>query len=160
MNDKLTFKKAILDETVYVIPDATKLTNVADTLNQFLFEGGNGKKVSIIYRPAHGNKLDNESKNTLLKVVNALKLTLDDVAIINTEESGYNHFQFINAKLHPTYLLCFGIGPHDLGIRITHEFYKEYSISGVRVIFSHAVEALDKQRKNVLWGRLQEMFQM
>lgn len=151
----IRFDNALLDEPLFIVPD-TKLTNTpkADNLR---YEGQNHGHIIVIYKPLNGNTMTEEFLLTLSNLITACRLTFDDIALINfTEQKPI--FTKLMTELYPQKVVAFNMEPADLHLQIPLFYYRQIQIHGATLLFSEAVEKLDKGKKSRLWKELQVLF--
>lgn len=118
------------------------------------YKGGNNKGIAIIITDDSNEYLNSRDESLLLNILQAIGLSLEDVAIINQYNSGAEWQE----QLEFTKSLVFGILPSKYGI--DSENYIIQDVKDVKWLFSDSLFSLasDKTLKGKLWGNLQELF--
>jgi len=150
---KFHFEQACMDETLFVFNDSA---NVRSSLNNI--NSANGKGTVVVYRPLENDELDESGSTTLQNIIAAVKIDESALIRINSKKTDNIHVQHIINSIKPSFLICFGISPGDLGIHIETPRYTPFAIQGISMLFCDAVEKLDKPLKNRLWAGLQKMY--
>ena len=93
---------------------------IPDTIStpqtDFKYLGENNKYILIIVKEPEADFLKSVDLTFLLKILSAKKLTLDDVAIINTEKNEALDFDSLKNFFACTKIITFGINPKSLQI--------------------------------------------
>ena len=117
-----------------------------------LFLGKNNKNISIL-SPI---ELTDDQLNLLGKILSALSLSFDDVAIITNQ----NSLEFLEIT-KPNKILLFGVSPFEIGFKdITLNAYESTEIDNIKILqaekFDFYQTNIDK--KKALWLSLQRFF--
>lgn len=157
MGNKYDFLQASLNETIYHIPDGVKLRITSNKINH---DEGRKTEVEnlILYQSAYGGDLNEEFRQTLNKIISVIPNHKQNSENININELTEPNFQSIHKIFSFKNLICFGVPPSQIGIHIDYEYYQTINISGSFILFSEAVEKLDKAKKIRLWNSLQKMY--
>lgn len=116
-------------------------------------EGNFNKKVLIL-----ADQLPFQSRELLLKILGAVKLTLDDVIIVDCNKQRISLQDFID-QMQPTYLIAFGMEPY-LQQSSNLQKYQAQSSGKTTLLFADSLLALEpsKELKTNLWKQLQQIF--
>ena len=148
------FKNSLIEfETMPVI---TKILPVS-TLNIL---GNNLKRVAIIVENFETLHLPDDQLNFLMGVLNACKLTMEDVAIINIAKNTSTNYKIIEVELKAEKIILFGVKPSQIDLPIAFPLYQvqEYNKQTYMEAASLNVIQLDKAEKTKLWHCLQQIF--
>ena len=157
MGNKYDFLQASLNETIYHIPDGVKLRITSNKIN--LDEGRKSELENLIlYRSAYGGDLNEEYRQTLDKIISVIPNHKQNSENININDLTEPNFQSIHKIFNFKNLVCFGVPPSQIGIHVEYEYYQTINISGSLLLFSEAVEKLDKAKKIRLWNSLKKMY--
>lgn len=130
--------------------------NKENIQKRLISKGLNKKNVLVIV--SHSiDDLTSTDNALVLNILKALKLNLDDVALVefNNQPIKYLWRVFKTEKC-----LIFGLNPKQLNLHINSPVYKILQISSKEVLFSHSAQMLNNHKKNkeLLWRTLQRMF--
>ncbi len=156
MGNQYNFLQAGLDETIYKVPDNAKVIisqnkiNSQNDVNSF-------NDTLIIYQPFKGEDLSPDIQETLNKIIASVKLGVNETRSLNLNKLNGTHFQQLTKNHSIKYLICFGVLPIQMGIHITTQQYEFTSIGNIQMIFADHLENLNK---NLLWKKLQMMYQL
>jgi hypothetical protein len=122
--------------------------------------GNNQKNILIVVHYGDMVHLPDEELSFLTGMLTACKLSLDDVAIINT-----NHYQKIGYKdilshFKSKIIFLFGVPPGDFGLPVNFPFFQVQSLSNCTFLFTPALEQrhTDVLFKSRLWVSLRTIF--
>jgi hypothetical protein len=95
------------------------------------------------------------------KILQALKLTLLETAIINLNENPGLSWQQIHLSLSPKVVILFGVEPSILAILGRIAVNEPSLIHGVKFLWTAALSTIasDQAVKRELWSALKELFQ-
>lgn len=126
------------------------------------FLGKNQKGVCLLVRYSNDVHLPDKQLNFFTSILQACKLDLGDVAIINCQRQEFS-FAMLQEQIKCNYLLFFGVGPSTIGLEPVVDFtitqYKD-----CQLLHSPAAEDLNstsaesKSLKGKLWGCLKQLF--
>jgi hypothetical protein len=96
----------------------------------------------------------------LLNILNACRLGLRDVLIVNLHGVPMTDRQQIHRKYPAEILIMFGLTPADLSLPVRFPEYQRQSFDGVQYLAAHPLERLeqDPQGKKQLWACLKALF--
>lgn len=130
------------------------------------FLGGNKQKVLLINRCESAEFLSEKENLFLLKgigkkgLLEAINLSLDDVAIINISKSTVKSFRLLAQKMDFSRMILFGISPKEINLNIETEKYKVCVVNDCKIVFADSMEMIigNDSLKKELWLSLQAMF--
>ncbi len=126
-------------------------------INTYL--GDNHKGIVITVHEPAAVHITDVSLALLTTILQACKLSLQDVAIFNT---AHNPVQWgtVQALVSMKTLILFGINPTVYGMPILFEEYHVQAYAGVTCIYSHSIQdiATNKSYKAQLWTALKKAF--
>ncbi len=157
MANKYDFLQASLNETIYHIPDGVKLSITSNNFNQ-VEAGKPAIENLILYNPASGEDLSNEFRQTLDKIISVIPDHSSNSHQLNFLHLKKADFQTMHKSFGFKTLLCFGIRPAEIGIHVSYAYYQSILVNGITLLFSEAIEKLDKGKKLALWNSLQKMY--
>jgi hypothetical protein len=106
--------------------------------------------------------LPDDKMDVLIKIMQACRLSMDDIALLNIAGSNRN-IEEIRAQLEPSKMVLLGVNPSDIRLPIQFPAYKPQSYAGCTYLYSDSLDAMDnsdagKKIKGNLWTALKEMF--
>ena len=134
-----------------------------DNTAPYRFLGKNAKRVAIIVYSPNDAYLPDDQLQLLTKMLDACKLNLGDVAIIN-QASQPVHFTQLAEQLQSQKTLLFGIQPEQIGLPLSFPAYKEQEYAGCTYLLANPLGDMNqpneegKSLKGKLWGCLKKMF--
>ena len=122
---------------------------------EFKYLGENNKYILIIVKEPEAEFLKPADLTFLLKILSAKKLTLDDVAIINTEKNDPLHFDHLKNFFACNKIITFGINPKTLQIT-TAVANKRSIFKNTPVLGTWDLPKLqtDEKKKSIFWDEL------
>lgn len=132
------------------IPDA-----ISTPQTDFKYLGENNKYILIIVKEPEADFLRSVDLTFLLKILSAIKLTLDDVAIINTEKNEALDFDSLKNFFAFTKIITFGINPKllqiDTAVANKISIFKNTPILGT---WDLPKLQADTSKKTIFWNEL------
>lgn len=125
-----------------------------------VFLGKNEKKIIVVTEAEDVLYLPEDSLNFLIGILNACKLSMADIGLINLASNKQLDYKKIQEQFNPDKVLLFGIEPGRLGLPLQFPHYQLQSFGGQTYIASPSLEDLlrNKQQKQLLWGSLKKLF--
>lgn len=133
----------------------------AETKLRFL--GKNQRFISILVNFPGEPFLPESHLELLTKMLNACKLNLGDVAIINIATATVE-IEKLKEQLTPKYVLLFGVDSTSIQLPFQFPFFKEQQYAGCTYLSVPALQELNKDNdegktvKRKLWECLKKMF--
>ena len=124
--------------------------------------GNNQKQILIVVNYSDCPILPDPALSLLTNMLNACKLSLADVAIINFHNYRTNSSKEILAKFKSRQILLFGIEPADFGLPVNFPLFQIQALAGATFLYSNSLDeiATDKLAKSKLWVSLQHIFKV
>lgn len=138
-------------------------TNPAPSDAPYRYLGKNARNISVIVHTPTEAYLPEAELQLLTKMLDACKLNLGDVAIINLAAHAV-HYNQLAAQLHPQKTLLFGVQPEQIGLPLSFPPFKEQEYAGCTYLLATTLEAMNQPNeegkilKGKLWGCLKKMF--
>lgn len=157
------FERALLEETLYLPANAAKLEISSQLPNELKFEGENKKNILFVYRTSSGKNLSESDNKTLHRLLTALHLTMQDIALLNYHEIPAKKFHILKTRFQPNCTILFGVQYADIRLHIQAERYSPVQFGGTTFISSESIDVLDEvkdNQKSLLWKSLQEIFNL
>lgn len=129
----------------------------AKPLPEIPYYGGNAKNILFVVSNQDGLFFSEQAELAFLKTMQALKLDLNDVAVINLhplEQPVF--FERIRIKFEPRSCIFLGAEPIEAGLEaFADHLWKEEG--AVRFLKSYSFEEMltDKQKKRIFWDAIQ-----
>lgn len=160
MPEKLDLTAAVLDETVFIVPDPAKLTISPTNANYLTHIVAPGIETIFLYRPVQGDRLTDAGQVTMDRLINACKIPSDKFVVVNLMEAPGLHWKQIRKAPALKKLILLGCGPEQLGVHIEYFDYNIFNFNGIDILISDSMEVISDDRKKKLWSRLQTMFKL
>lgn len=118
------------------------------TTPELEFEGGNLKKVLIVYQ----NEWSSSDKDLVIKILAAVKLSLEDVILLQIDKQTTGNLESYTEFFEAKYILAFGLRNSNL-----YQIEKEQNLS---YLYADSVPDLakDNLKKRELWQALKMIF--
>ncbi len=156
------FYKTSLFEKMITAPLAKKTEVTAENKKRIQFLGKNQKGICVLVNYPKDVYLPDEQLNFLTAILQACKLNMGDVAIVNYARENIS-FTELKTQITCNYLLIFGVKAADLGID-EMTLFSSQNISDCCVVYSSAAEDLNNNNtegkilKSKLWNCLKQIF--
>lgn len=126
----------------------------------FHYLGDNRRFVLVLVNYPDEKFLPEAEQAYLFKVLSAVNLQLDDVAILNYARYSDRKFRELKDFFAFNYLLLFGVSPQQLSLPGPILPYHLGLVDGVKVLAADPTEQFrpDNAKKKLLWGELQKTF--
>jgi hypothetical protein len=126
----------------------------------FKYLGQNNKKILLLVNYADAAFLPDKQLDFLTSILTACKLSLADVAIINSANAGDVNYKALTKELQMQHALMFGISPDSLSLPVNFPVYQIQAFSNCTYLYADNLEALeaDKKLKTELWLCLKKIF--
>ncbi|UZR93216.1 hypothetical protein [Chondrinema litorale] len=124
------------------------------------FYGQNKYGVAIIVKHSNGDFLKSEEFNLLIKICEAVSLSLNEIAIINSEENKTLQNFDLNTLIGYSTLIHFGDIWEPTKIPSSKDLYQSLNIEGKTILLADDLTVLknDVNAKRALWGALKVLF--
>ena len=125
-----------------------------------LFLGKNEKNILVIVQEENVLYLPDESLNFLIGILNACKLSLSDIALLNFAKNQDLNYKTVQEKFRPGIILFFGVEPASLEFPLQFPHYQLQSYNKQTYLSAPALNLLaaDVSEKKQLWTCLQKLF--
>ncbi|HRP56636.1 hypothetical protein [Agriterribacter sp.] len=165
----MSLKNVKLPETLianlYTAPLAG-LQNTAgaptSTTTGLKFLGSNQKQITILVNVSDATYLSDRSFAFLTGVLNACKLNMADVAVININQYTNHNYIELNSITQPRIQLLFGVSPREIGLPIHFPHFQVQPYNNVVYLCAPDLNSIeeDKSLKTRLWAGLKSIFQL
>lgn len=125
--------------------------------------GDHHKKITVIVNDPHSVYLNETDFILLTSILNACKLTIADIALVNIGNQDTSLHQILET-LPSNLVMCFDIKSVDLKIKLPDVLYKINELGETRIFFSKGLSSMQgtglaaKQEKGTLWILLKKIF--
>ena len=160
----------IFNEGIYIIPESNNIrgevglpSSIAKASNEIEesvlpienipYIGKNKKHILIITHHIKEN-ISNGEKEFLLKILGALKLTFEDVAIVNSDNLDIDSFK---NSLNPSFIIAF-TDSRTIDF-LPEEKYTFSQVSSIQTLHADELAEIenDKAKKTLLWNSLKDV---
>lgn len=134
-----------------------------ESAGPYRFLGKNARHIAIVVFSPNDAYLPDDQLQLLTKMLDACRLNLGDVAIIN-QSSQVVHFTHLGDQLRSEKVLLFGVQPEQIGLPMNFPSYKEQEYAGTTYLLANPLGDMNqpneegKALKGKLWGCLKKMF--
>ena len=125
----------------------------------------NKKNITILYAKRSGGGSDKGRMDFIQKILQACKLSLEDVALLPVPDEGVTIEQ-LKASHQPVILLMFGLDPTSIGLPIRFPEFKLQSYDGTTYLAAPEIAQFmedtenGKLLKSRLWACLRSLFNL
>jgi hypothetical protein len=132
-------------------------------LTPYKILGNNKKQITVVVNYPQDVFVADGDLAFLTKMLDACKLNMADVAIVNHATAAVN-IEKVKTQLQPKYVLLFGVEPDVIHLPINFPSFKEQPYAGTTYLFTPALSQLNgdtdiaKGLKKKLWECLKRMF--
>lgn len=126
---------------------------------EWRYLGDYKKGILIIVRYNNEPYLPDQQLNFLASVLNACKLNLGDVAILNIAHGPFSH-KDLREKFKSRFTILFGLTPEEFEMPLSFPEFQVQAFNNCTFLHTPVIEALeaDKVLKSKLWVCLKKMF--
>ncbi len=127
--------------------------------------GDHLKQIMIIVRDENAVHLNETDLGLLSSILNACKLTLADVALVNLAKQHFS-LQDLLATLPSVLVISFEVTSAQLKIKLPTTLYKQIVLGETHLLFSNSLASMQgpeqhaKMEKSKLWTALKQLFQL
>ncbi len=127
--------------------------------------GGYEKKIVVLVEDTSNIYLNDQSLDFLTGILNACKLNLAHIALINFNNHAVN-FQQLKKELQPEFLISFGVKPLQIELPFTMPDYQVQQYSSCTILVAPPLLELNRQtpegkaEKTKLWKSLKKMLDL
>ena len=127
--------------------------------NEFKSLGGNQQQVLFLVKDSQNKFLPDDEMNLLSNLILACKLSMADIALVNTYNTSFNYMD-LNHHFQPKKVLMFGINTSELELPFAIPFFQIQQFREQLYITSPPLKDFihNKDLKKDLWICLQKLF--
>ncbi len=163
------FLPFLLNESIYVVPDNKPASKVEELISQekeqeatgrLTWQGNNRQQVVVLINYPGNQYLDEKQRGLLGKILSAVNLDFDDIALINLAHYHEKHSLGKLTEPGAQYLIAFGVSQNDIAAERNLIKNEIFSRNRIQMLFTASLEDLEKDRnkKVTLWNNLKRMF--
>lgn len=144
-----------------IIPgESAPVVTEQKSIPQVKFLGENQKNIALFIQNENEAYLNDELFNLLANILNACKLSMQDVALINIVNYPALPLTGWQQAVSLQRGIAFGITPASLGLEPLPP-YQIHTAGGIQLLFSDPLQSIaeDKALKAKLWTGLKQLFQ-
>ncbi len=160
------FVLAGLYNDVLVCADEPKQAAIEKvTAPEKLYLGSYNKQIIVLANDENNRYISDESLNFLSGILNACKLNLAHIALINFKNTAL-HFQQLKTEMQPAFLLLFGISALQIELPFAMPHYQVQQYDQCKILTAPSLTELNQQtqtaktEKAQLWKSLKKMFDL
>lgn len=141
----------------------TELPKIKKSSGPLKHLGDHHKKILVIVNDPNSVYLNETDFILLTSILNACKLTIADIALVNIGNQETSLHQILET-LPSILIMCFDIDSAHLKIKLPNTLYKVNELGEARIFFSKALASMQgtgaeaKQEKGTLWILLKQLF--
>ena len=127
--------------------------------------GDHLKKIMVIVNDPNAVHLNETDLGLLSSILNACKLTLADIALINTAQQPLSMHEMLTT-LPSQLVLAFDLSASQLKIKLPTTLYKTIVLGETHILFSSSLQSMQgadqtaKLEKSKLWNALKLLFKL
>jgi len=142
------------DSDLFLIDQKQNKEN-ADT-NTIGYYGGNKKNILFLLDHHDEKLMPEDERNILQKILKALGLDFEDVAIINIARQKEKSFSSFKEFLSINKAVLLGIEPNELGMKSSCELYKVNNYNNTQLLSAEKLVSIvsDEGKKRLFWDSL------
>lgn len=127
------------------------------TDNSIDFLGSNNKQIVMLVHDVSNDYLSTTAEDMFVKLLAAVKLNMQDVAIINTAKQVAD-WEIIREKLNPQKVILWGVEPAFINLNV--DKYSVLAANDIDVLYADGLDTIttNVELKRQLWEALQKMF--
>ena len=154
-------KEAIATTPVHAVVNEQKATPPAP----LKFLGDHLKQIMVIVNDPSAVHLNETDLGLLSSILNACKLTLADIALINTAQQPLSMHEMLTT-LPSQLVLAFDLSATQLKIKLPTTLYKPIVLGDTHILFSSSLQSMQgadqtaKLEKSKLWNALKLLFKL
>jgi hypothetical protein len=137
----------------------------ADSNQPYRFLGGNLKRTNLIVYSPDSFSIPEKHLSFLVKILEACKMTLADVAILNHASRAID-IDELREQLQPKTIILFGLEPKQINLPFNSPAFKIQEYDDCTFLYAPSMEELNqdsedgKLLKSKLWVCLRKMFEV
>lgn len=124
--------------------------------------GGHQKSILILVNNTDSPFLKDEDLAYLTRILNACKLTLEDVALVNISGSAPASYERLQKQFPSEKVICFGVTPEMIELPLDFPYYQLQKSGNSIYLHAPSLTALEPQEteRRKFWSSLQKLFNL
>lgn len=150
------YKDYLIDlDNGQIIADSLKSGNIP-------FQGKNACNILILALGEKRSGLADQDKGFLIGILKACGLNMADVALVEIINGQTYSYEELTKQFSPEKVICFGIGPSDIGLPMHFPNYQVQSFNHEVYVTAPVLSslAIDVEEKKKLWNSLKKLFNL
>jgi hypothetical protein len=154
--------KAAVEQTIETKKEAIKEEKWEGPIKSL---GEHNKKITVIVNDPNSVHLNETDFILLTSILNACRLTIADIALINIGKQPIGLHQILQ-EYPSTLLISFAVDATQLKVKLPSTLYKVTQLGETHILFSNALSTMQgtgaeaKQEKAKLWTVLKKIFEL
>lgn len=166
----------VIDHTPQITPTISEATTPttavkAEAIPEVKWEGPikslgeHNKKITVIVNDPNSVHLNEMDFILLTSILNACRLTIADIALINLGKQPVGLHQILQ-EYPSTLVISFAVDATQLKVKLPNTLYKVSQLGESHILFSNALSSMQgtgldaKQEKGKLWTVLKKIFEL
>ena len=150
------------------IPASTEIDSISEDatpIGPVKFLGEHQKKILVLVQDMDAVHLNERAFDLLTSILNACKLTIADIALINLANKNFSFHQILT-QVPSDFVLIFDINPTQLKIKLPTKLYTPILLGETQLLFSNnlaqmqGIDQASKIEKTKLWTALKIIFKL
>ena len=148
------------------LEERNEAAEAEDTLTAPIkFLGEHQKKILVLVQDVDAVHLNERAFDLLTSILNACKLTIADIALINLANKNFSLHQILT-QVPSEFVLVFDILPTQLKIKLPTKLYTPILLGATQLLFSNnlsqmqGIDQASKIEKTKLWTALKLIFKL
>ncbi|MBP5999391.1 MAG: hypothetical protein KA534_02950 [Sediminibacterium sp.] len=146
-------------------PENAIITAENDPIAPIKFLGEHQKKILVLVQDSSAVHLNERDFDLLTSILNACKLTIADIALINLSNKNFSLHQILE-QAPSDFVLIFDINPTQLKIKLPTKLYSPILLGATQLLFCNnlsnmqGIDQDSKVEKMKLWNALKLIFKL
>ena len=151
--------------TIQASTEIDSISEEATPIGPVKFLGEHQKKILVLVQDMDAVHLNERAFDLLTSILNACKLTIADIALINLANKNFSLHQILT-QVPSELVMVFDINPTQLKIKLPTKLYTPISLGETQLLFSNnlaqmqGIDHASKIEKTKLWSALKIIFKL
>lgn len=143
----------------YLFAEET-LYDSLDENGEIVFEGGNRKKILLLFNNPLTDKISGTEKEILTRLLTASKSSIDEIAVVNIAFSNQVSFRQLHKQFRFDALTAFDVLPATIKLNIEIPLYQTIQLGASKLLFCESLIVIDKNKNTKLkfWDQFSPLF--
>lgn len=136
------------------------LYDLEEEMQPVPFEGGNKKKILLLYSNPLTEKLSGTEKDIVERMLSGLSSSMEDIAIVNRAVTIHSDFRQLYNQFQFRSIILFGISPREIKLNIDAPLYQTIHFGNGAALCCESLIVIDKDRniKGKFWKQFIRFF--